>query len=81
MEQATSPLRMDDVRLFETAQEGADERADEPADAPADEPSGGRGPVPFGENGAAFLRNLLQHAVFLGFVMVILMLMHILSNR
>ena len=33
------------------------------------------GPIPFGEEGAAFLRNILQHAVFLGFGMLILMIL------
>jgi len=77
MEEATPKIRVDDIRLTDPAegQGGA------PAAALADEPGEDRGPIPFGESGAAFLRNLLQHAVFLGFVMVILMLMRILGNR
>lgn len=31
--------------------------------------------IPFGEAGAAFLRNVLQHGVFLGVLMVILIIL------
>ena len=40
-----------------------------------------RQPVPFGESGAAFLRNVTQHAVFLGFVMLILMFIRVFGQQ
>ncbi len=37
--------------------------------------------IPFGADGAAFLRNLMQHAVFLGFVAIILIIIRTFGTR
>lgn len=37
--------------------------------------------VPFGREGARFLCNLLQHGVFLGFVVLLLMILGYLGGR
>jgi hypothetical protein len=37
--------------------------------------------IPFGADGAAFLRNLMQHALFLGFVAIILIIIRMFGTR
>lgn len=37
--------------------------------------------IPFGVEGAAFLRNLTQHAVFLGFTALLLMIVRIFGAK
>jgi hypothetical protein len=40
-----------------------------------------RDPIPFGEDGVSFLRNILQHGVFLGIGALILMILQYVRQR
>jgi hypothetical protein len=70
---------MEEMQPLETTEETTEEITDKLNDEVEDQIDQieVRQPIPFGEDGAAFLRNLTQHAVFLGFAMLLLMFIRI----
>jgi hypothetical protein len=66
---------MDQFELFDP-EENQDQEPAGTTETPED-----TGPVPFGDSGIAFLCNVMQHALFLGVAVLILMIISYFGSR
>jgi hypothetical protein len=76
-----TPEEMPDAPQNGEPQNGVPENGVPQSGAAGEKEDEDRGPIPFGEDGAAFLRNVLQHGVFLGIGMLVLMILQYARQR